>query len=118
MAMSYCWVLFSAGLFSGSAALWARPIAAQAIWPFRQADDFLGHAASAADRHIGFRPIGAPALGVTGAAASSVFVGAIMVSALLVEFLRGQRAISLRMHQRAGDGHWPQTFSKWRVLPA
>ena len=47
-----------------------------------------------------FGLFGAPALGVTGAAASSVIVGSIMVTALLVELLRGRRSISLRMHQR------------------
>ena len=65
-----------------------------------------------------FGLFGAPALGVTGAAVSSVTVGAIMVTALLVELLRGQRAIGLHMHQGAGGGSWPQTFSKWRVRPA
>ena len=119
MAMSYCWVLFSAGLI-----LWLGSTLGAA---YRGAGDmafpaklmiFSAMLQVPLTAILVFGLFGAPALGVTGAAASSVFVGAIMVSVLLVELLRGQRAISLRMHQRAGDGHWPQTFSKWRVRPA
>ena len=101
MAMSYCWVLFSAGLI-----LWLGSTLGAA---YRGAGDmafpaklmiFSAMLQVPLTAILVFGLFGAPALGVTGAAASSVFVGAIMVSVLLVELLRGQRAISLRMHQR------------------
>ena len=101
MAMSYCWVLFSAGLI-----LWLGSTLGAA---YRGAGDMAFPAKlmilSAAlqvplTAILVFGLFGVPALGVTGAAASSVFVGAIMVSVLLAELLRGQRAISLHMHQR------------------
>lgn len=101
MAMSYCWVLFSAGLI-----LWLGSTLGAA---YRGAGDMAFPAKLmilSATLQVPLTAIlvfglfGAPALGVTGAAVSSVMVGAIMVTALLVELLRGQRAISLRMHQR------------------
>ncbi|MGB0478290.1 MAG: MATE family efflux transporter, partial [Parvibaculales bacterium] len=101
MAMSYCWVLFSAGLI-----LWLGSTLGAA---YRGAGDMAFPAKLmilSATLQVPLTAIlvfglfGAPALGVTGAAVSSVTVGAIMVTALLVELLRGQRAISLRMHQR------------------
>ena len=101
MAMSYCWVLFSAGLI-----LWLGSTLGAA---YRGAGDMAFPAKLmilSATLQVPLTAIlvfglfGAPALGVTGAAVSSVTVGAIMVTALLVELLRGQRAIGLRMHQR------------------
>ena len=101
MAMSYCWVLFSAGLI-----LWLGSTLGAA---YRGAGDmafpaklmiFSAMLQVPLTAILVFGLFGAPALGVTGAAVSSVTVGAIMVTALLVELLRGQRAISLRMHQR------------------
>ena len=101
MAISYCWVLFSAGLI-----LWLGSTLGAA---YRGAGDmafpaklmiFSAMLQVPLTAILVFGLFGAPALGVTGAAASSVFVGAIMVSALLVELLRGRRAISLRLHQR------------------
>ncbi len=101
MAMSYCWVLFGAGLI-----LWLGSTLGAA---YRGAGDMAFPAKLMIVSAILQVPLtailvfglfGVPALGVTGAAASSVFVGAIMVSVLLVELLRGQRTISLPMHQR------------------
>ena len=101
MAMSYCWVLFSTGLI-----LWLGSTLSAA---YRGAGDMAFPAKLmilSATLQVPLTAIlvfglfGAPALGVTGAAVSSVTVGAIMVTALLVELLRGQRAISLRMHHR------------------
>ncbi|CAI8186154.1 MAG: putative FMN/FAD exporter YeeO [Alphaproteobacteria bacterium] len=101
MAMSYCWVLFSAGLI-----LWLGSTLGAA---YRGAGDmafpaklmiFSAMLQVPLTAILVFGLFGVPALGVTGAAASSVFVGAIMISVLLVELLRGHRAISLRMHQR------------------
>ncbi len=101
MAMSYCWVLFSAGLI-----LWLGSTLGAA---YRGAGDMAFPAKLmilSATLQVPLTAIlvfglfGAPALGVTGAAVSSVTVGAIMVTALLVELLRGQRAICLHMHQR------------------
>ena len=101
MAMSYCWVLFSAGLI-----LWLGSTLGAA---YRGAGDMAFPAKLmilSATLQVPLTAIlvfglfGAPALGVTGAAVSSVTVGAIMVTALLVELLRGQRAIGLHMHQR------------------
>ena len=101
MAMSYCWVLFSAGLI-----LWLGSTLGAA---YRGAGDMAFPAKLmilSATLQVPLTAIlvfglfGAPALGVTGAAVSSVTVGAIMVTALLVELLRGQRAIGLHMRQR------------------
>ena len=101
MAINYCWVLFSAGLI-----LWLSSTLGAA---YRGAGDMAFPAKlmilSAVlqvplTAILVFGLFGAPALGVTGAAVSSVTVGAIMVMALLVELLRGRRAISLRMHQK------------------
>ena len=101
MAMSYCWVLFSTGLI-----LWLGSTLGAA---YRGAGDMAFPAKLmilSATLQVPLTAIlvfglfGAPALGVTGAAVSSVAVGAIMVTALLAELLRGQRAISLRMHHR------------------
>jgi putative MATE family efflux protein len=101
MAMSYCWVLFSTGLI-----LWLGSTLSAA---YRGAGDMAFPAKLmilSATLQVPLTAIlvfglfGAPALGVTGAAVSSVTVGAIMVTALLVELLRGQRAISLRMRHR------------------
>ena len=101
MAMSYCWVLFSTGLI-----LWLGSTLGAA---YRGAGDMAFPAKLMILSAILQVPLtailvfglfGAPALGVTGAAVSSVTVGTIMVTALLAELLRGQRAIGLRMHQR------------------
>ena len=105
MAMSYCWVLFSAGLI-----LWLGSTLGAA---YRGAGDMAFPAKLmilSATLQVPLTAIlvfglfGAPALGVTGAAVSSVMVGAIMVTALLVELLRGQRAISLPCIKGAGGG--------------
>ena len=101
MAMSYCWVLFSTGLI-----LWLGSTLSAA---YRGAGDMAFPAKLmilSATLQVPLTAIlvfglfGAPALGVTGAAVSSVTVGAIMVTALLIELLRGQRAIGLRMRHR------------------
>jgi putative MATE family efflux protein len=101
MAMSYCWVLFSAGII-----LWLGSTLGAA---YRGAGDMAFPAKLMIISAICQVPLtailvfglfGAPALGVTGAAVSSVSVGALMVTALLVELLRGKRAINLSTHQK------------------
>ena len=100
-AVSYCWVLFSGGLV---------------LW--------LGNAMSAVYRGAGdmsfparlmilsaicqvpltailvFGLFGMPALGVMGAAVSSVSVGAVMVSVLLIVLWRGKRSLQMKPSQR------------------
>ena len=70
----------------------------------RQADDFIGDTASATDRHISFRPVRRTGAWRHRRGGFSVTVGAIMVTALLVELLRGQRAISLHASKGLAAG--------------
>lgn len=101
MAMDYCWVLFSAGLV-----IWLNS-AVSAV--YRGAGD-MGFPAKlmviSATAQVPLTAIlvfglwGAPALGVVGAAVSSVILSAIMLVILVLELLRGQRAIKLSTHQQ------------------
>ena len=101
MAMNYCWVLFSAGLI-----IWLSS-AVSAV--YRGAGD-MGFPAKlmilSAALQVPLTAIlvfglwGAPAMGVVGAATSSVIVNAIVLVILLVELQRGKRAIKLSLDQQ------------------
>ena len=100
MAVTYCWVLFSGGLM-----MWLSS-AIGAV--YRGAGDMAfpaklmiltGLLQVPVTAILVFGFFGLPALGVTGAAVSSVITGTIMTAILLLELWRGKRALALKTTQ-------------------
>ncbi len=97
MAMTYCWVLFSGGIviWLGSSVGAAYRGAGDMAFPARlMLISALLQVPLTATLVFGL--FGFPALGVAGAAASSIIVGAMMTSILLLVLWRGKRALTLR----------------------
>ena len=101
MAMAYCWVLFSGGivLWLGSSIGAVYRGAGDMGFPARLMilSAILQVPLTAI---LVFGLFGMPALGVVGAAVSSVTVGTIMVTFLLIELGRGKRALRMKLSQR------------------
>lgn len=96
MAMTYCWVLFSGGIviWLGSSVGAVYRGAGDMAFPARLMI-IAGLLQVPLTAALVFGLFGFPALGVAGAAASSIIVGAMMTSILLIVLWRGKRALTL-----------------------
>ncbi len=96
MAMTYCWVLFSGGIviWLGSSVGAVYRGAGDMAFPARLMI-ISGLMQVPLTAILVFGLFGFPALGVAGAAASSIIVGTLMTSVLLLVLWRGKRALTL-----------------------